>query len=93
MRDFLIFIAGAAFAFVFILFFSALDIFDRYLISKQEKRPGYISFTFPPASNEGRDASANPDEAEGPSGGGHVTPPPHLRIVRGGEGERHADMP
>ena len=54
---------------------------------EREARGGYLDFT--QASREGRDASAKPDEAEGPSGGGHVTPLPHLRIVRG---ERENDM-
>ena len=48
---------------------------------EQMKRPGYIDFTVSSASYEGRDASANPDSAEGLSGAGTSPRPRHLRAV------------
>ena len=79
MHDLLVFAGGAIFAFLLIIGLSYLDRFDQRRADRHRERPGYIDFT-----QAAKGGGYTEGHAEGPEhGGGHVTSPPPLRLVKG----------
>jgi hypothetical protein len=74
------FAAGFAFG---VLFLYAIYRFEKWDVQRvAQRRMGYLDFTFSSSNTKGGTHQLA-DSMEGPSEGGHVTPPSHLRLVKG----------